>query len=208
MGEAGFLLPISVVLLGWVLAGGSPGPATLSISGTAMSEGRVSALLVAAGIVVGSATWGIAAALGFSAVMMANAWLFEMLRYAGAAYLLYLAVKSLRSAWTGGAVKPVAASKKALFRRGLLLHLTNPKAILSWGAIYAIVLAPDAGAGQVWQLFGILICASMLVFFGYAVLFSFAPVARAYAKSRRWFELGFGVLFGAASLKILTVKLT
>ena len=208
MGESVFLLPIGVVLVGWVLAGGSPGPATLTISGTAMGEGRGAALLVAAGIVAGSAAWGIAAALGFSAVMMANVWLFELLRYAGAAYLLYLAVKSLRAAWHGQAVKPVKPAKGAWFTKGLLLHLTNPKAILSWGSIYAIVLAPNAGMGAVWQLFGMLICASMLVFFGYALLFSLAPIARAYAKSRRWFDLAFGLLFGAASLKILTVKVT
>lgn len=199
------LLPLGVIVGGWVLAGGSPGPATLAISGTAMGQGRRAGLMIAAGVVTGSACWGIAAALGFSAVMMANAWLFEMLRYAGAGYLLYLAVKSLRSAWRGGAVAVQPAGPGGgVFVKGMLLHLTNPKAILSWGSVYAIALAPGAPLGAVWTLFGVLICASVTVFFGYALLFSAPPIARAYARSRRWFELAFGALFGGASLKILT----
>lgn len=202
------LIPLWVVLTGWILAGGSPGPATLTISGTSMALGRKPGLLVATGVLAGSACWGIAAALGFSAIMMANAWVFEVVRYAGAAYLLFLALKSLRSAFRGGEAPEIRPTTRSLFTKGFLLHLTNPKAILAWGSVYAIALSPNAGWMAVWQLFLSLICASALVFLGYAVLFSAAPVARLYAKSRRWFELAFGVLFGAASLKFLTVRLT
>lgn len=205
--EAQFLLPVGLVVLGWVIAGGSPGPATLTISGTAMSRGRLPGVQVALGVLAGSASWGVAAALGFSAIMMANAWLFEIVRYAGAAYLLFLATKSLLSALRGGPAALVKTSGRSLFLKGLLLHLTNPKAILAWGAVYAIALAPDASWYVVWQLFTILFAASAAVFLGYAILFSVPPVARFYARSRRWFELAFGVLFGAASLKILTMRL-
>lgn len=205
--DAQFLLPIGVVVLGWILAGGSPGPATLTISGTAMSRGRLAGLQVALGVLVGSASWGVAAALGFSAVMMANVWLFELVRYAGAAYLLFLAAKSLMSAWRGGSATLVKTSSRSHFAKGLLLHLTNPKAILSWGSVYAIVLAPGAPWYVVWQLFTMLFAASALVFLGYALLFSVPPVARFYARSRRWFELAFGLLLGAASLKLLSVRL-
>lgn len=202
------LLPLPAVLLGWMLMGGSPGPATLAISGISMQQGRSAGLSLAAGIVAGSAMWGIAAAVGFSAVMMANVWLFEVIRYLGASYLLYLALKSLRSAWRGdGNVAPYVPHKR-LFTKGLLLHLTNPKAILGWGAVYAIALVPGSGAVAVWSLFAALICCSVVVFFGYALLFSSGPIARAYVKARRGFELTFGLLFGVASFKILTARLT
>ena len=196
-----------VILLGWLLAGGSPGPATLAISGTAMSAGRGAGLAIASGVIVGSASWGIAAGLGMSAVMLANAWVFEVVRYAGAAYLLWLAVKSFRRAWQG--VSPVlAASRRArLFAKGLALHLTNPKAILAWGAIYAIALPPGADSAAVWQLFTALILTSMCLFWGYALLFSIPAIARAYTRAARWFEGGFAVLFGAASIRILTARI-
>lgn len=203
-----FILPLWTVLLGWMIAGGSPGPATLSISGTSMAFGRAAGLQVAAGVVVGSASWGVAAGLGFSALMMAHVWLFELIRYAGAGYLLWLAIKSLRSAWAGGPAAPATAVPGGLFFKGLLLHLTNPKAILSWGAIYAVALTPGAGASAVWSLFAVLIMGSMVVFFGYAMLFAARPVAVAYSRARRWFDLAFGMLFGAASVRILTARLT
>lgn len=203
-----FILPLGAVLLGWMVAGGSPGPATLTISGTAMEHGRRAGLTVAAGIVCGSAIWGIAAGLGLSAVMVANAWVMEAVRIAGALYLLWLALKSARSAWRGTAVAQPRAAHRHLFAKGLLLHLTNPKAILSWGSIYAITLAPDAGPGAVWSLFALLSAGSMTVFFGYGALFALPPVARAYARTRRLFDTVFALLFGAASLKLLTLRLT
>lgn len=200
-------LPLWSILMGWMIAGGSPGPATLAISGMSMAHGRPAGLQLAAGVVVGSACWGIAAGLGLSAIMMAHVWLFEAVRYAGAAYLFWLAIKSLRSAWRGQPAQGIAGGTARPFLKGLLLHLTNPKAILSWGAIYAIALTPGAGPVGVWGLFAALISASMLVFFGYALLFATAPVSRAYERARRWFDLAFGMLFGAASLRILTARL-
>lgn len=202
-----FLIPLPLILLGWAIAGGSPGPATLTISATSMGQGRTAGLLLAAGVVVGSAMWGIAAALGFSAIMMANVWLFEAVRYAGAAYLLYLALKSLRSAWLGQEVKAPQATRGGVFAKGLALHLTNPKAILSWGAIYALALESSAGPASVVLLFCALSVTSMVVFFGYALLFSSAPIARGYVRMKRGFDLAFGVLFGAASLKLLTARI-
>lgn len=202
------LFPLPLILLGWVIGGGSPGPATLSISGTSMAHGRGMGLRLATGVIVGSATWGIAAALGFSAIMMSNAWLFNIIRYLGALYLLYLACKSLISAWRGHPSKPQDISRVGAFGKGLMLHLTNPKAVLGWGAIYAVVLTPNAQPASVALLFGALILTSMTVFWGYAILFSSAPIARGYARLKRWFDLVFGLMFGLASLKLLTTKLS
>lgn len=198
---------IFLILFGWAVAGGSPGPATLAISGAAMGGGRAAGLAMAAGVVAGSASWGIAAGLGMSALMLANAWVFEVIRYLGAGYLLYLAMKSLRSAIKGGGVQTKTPSLEKVFLKGFLIHITNPKAILSWGAIYAIALPSGAGALQVWQLFGMLILTSNLVFFGYGILFSNLAIVRGYTAAKRWFDGGFALLFGAASLKIFTAKL-
>lgn len=196
-----------LVVLGWAIAGGSPGPATLAISGTAMSAGRAAGVSVASGVVVGSASWGIAAALGMSALMLANAWVFEVIRYAGAAYLLYLAAKSLRSAVRPKPLTMQAQSNESLFLKGFLIHITNPKAILAWGAIYAIALPSGASTGMVWQLFGLLVTTSIIVFIGYGILFSHPAVVRGYVSAKRWFDALFAALFGAASLKILTARL-
>lgn len=200
---------LAALLLAWALAGGSPGPATLTISGTAIARGRLAGVVSGCGILAGSASWGLASALGMGAVMLTNAWIFIALKYIGALYLGYLALKSFRSAWQGNAAKEQAALKgglKRVFVKSLAIHLTNPKAILSWGAIYAIALPAGAPSSAVFILFAELVSVSAVVFIGYGILFSSPWIVEKYRRARRAFELGFGVLFGAASVKILTTQ--
>lgn len=196
---------------GWMLAGGSPGPATLSIAGTSMNYGRKSGLIFALGILAGSASLGLAAAFGMSAIMLANAWVFEVIRYIGAAYLFYLATKAFRSAMRPNSamlIKSHGGSARRIFSRGLLIHLTNPKAILTWGSIYSIILPTGSNTAEVFQMFGILFAGSIVIFLGYALLFSSPRIVQGYQRLRRGFDMLFAVFFGAASLKLLTMRLT
>lgn len=197
----------ALVQIGWMVAGGSPGPTTLSIVGTSMDRGRAAGLAMALGILIGSASWGIAAVLGVSAIMMANAWLFELLRYTGAAYLMWLAFKAMKSAMTtkGSLVaRPRQGGLKTLVAKGALIHLTNPKAIFSWGAIFALVTEPGAGPAAALYAFALLYSASAVVFLGYGLLFSTPTAVSIYTRARRGFEGAFALFFGAATLKLLT----
>ena len=196
--------------IGWILAAGSPGPATMGIIGTAMTAGRGSGLAFALGISAGSATWGIAAAMGLAAIMLANAWIFEIIRYVGAAYLGWLAIKALKSAWIGGDTKmgtPFKGGPKVLFAKGAAIHLTNPKAVLGWGALFSIIVPIGATPAILFQYFAALYAGSLLVFVGYAFLFSSQKMVAAYARASRWFDLTFAAFFGFASFKILTARL-
>ena len=202
---------LTLVLIAWAVAAGSPGPATLAIAGTSMNRGRQAGLGIAFGITCGSAAWGMAATLGLSAIMTANAWMFEVLRYVGAGYLLYLAIKAMRSALSQKPLMPLVgddAPVRRQFVKGLLIHLTNPKAVLGWGAGFTLVAPKDGGFAALLEAYGVLLAVSACVFLGYAVLFSTAGFARAYTRARRWFEGTFAVMFGYAGLKILTAKLT
>ncbi|SMO86955.1 LysE family translocator [Ruegeria faecimaris] len=199
------------IWIAWLMAGGSPGPATMGIAGTAMNEGRRAGLVFALGICAGSAAWGIAAALGLSAIMLANVWVFEMIRYVGVAYLGWLALKALKRALSSDEMalgNPVTGSLRAIFAKGAAIHLTNPKAILSWGSIYAIVAPNDASLPMLLGYFGLLYAGSLLIFISYAFLFSSERTVRAYRRARRWFDFAFAGFFGVASYKILTVRLS
>lgn len=205
-----FTFEFMLVWFGWLLAGGSPEPATLSIAGTAMQRGCGAALIVSLGILAGSASWGIAAALGLSAIMLANAWVFEIVRYFGAAYLLRLALKALRFAFKpSGGVNgtPFSDGPRALFAKGMALHITYPKAILSWGSIYALVSPVGATDGDLFGYFGVLYAGSIMIFIGYAFLFSSPWIVAGYARARRWFDFAFAGFFGFASVKIITARL-
>ena len=175
-----------------------------------MNVGRKAGLCFAVGVLSGSMFWGLMAALGMGALMLTHVWVFEVLRYLGAAYLLYLAIKSLRSALNAsraGAGNAHYGTPLQIYGKGMLLHLTNPKAILSWGSVYAIVIAADAGVMGALGLWAFLLTGSALIFIGYAFLFSSPAMVRAYMKMRRGFEFAFAFMFGAAALKIFTARL-
>ena len=201
---------LTLILLAAFIAVASPGPAVLAIAGTSIRAGRRTGLVFAAGVVTGSLTWSIGAAAGLSAVMLANAWLIEIVRYCGAAYLLFLAFKSARSALTPGETELpgfAAASARRAYARGLALHLTNPKAILFFGSLYSFGVPADASLADLAMIVALVGVQSAIVLHGYAVLFSNPVVVRGYLKLRRWFDGVFALAFGYAGVKILTAKL-
>lgn len=201
---------LPIILFAAFIASGSPGPATLAIAGTSMSSGRRSGLALASGVTTGSFIWSVSAAFGLGAVMAANAWIFEVIRYFGAGYLMWLAIKSARSAWLGNALdtKTMAhTTPRRAYAKGLALHLTNPKAILFFGALYAIgipVNTPPSGLAMVILAVGL---QSLIMFHLYAVIFSSAAMTAAYARAKRWFEGFFAVAFGAIAVRVLTARI-
>ncbi|RLQ85284.1 LysE family translocator [Notoacmeibacter ruber] len=200
---------LPLILLAALIATGSPGPATLAIAGTSMTSGRSAGLPIASGITVGSLMWSIAAALGLGAVMLANAWVFEVIRYGGSAYLMYLAFKSARSAVSRKDVpmKSMTGRPPALFAKGLMLHVTNPKAILFFGSLYSIGIPAGTSASQLAIVIIAVGLQSFIVFHGYALLFSSQAMTRLYLRLRRIFEGAFAIGFGFAGTKILTARL-
>ena len=200
---------LALLYIAWLIGGGSSGPATLALASTGMARGRKAALALAMGSLVGSGAWAIAAAAGFSAAMVANAWLTDSLRIIGVLYILWLAFKSIRSAlrpWAPTMAAAMPAKPAKAFLGGLMLHVTNPKAILSWGAVYAVAVPPGAGVAELAGMGLFLFSGSIIVFVGYALMFSTEAAMRRYMRARRWFEAAFGVLFGGAAIAILSAR--
>ena len=201
---------LSAILVAAFVTSASPGPATLGIAGTSMVAGRKHGLALAAGITTGSLCWSVGAALGLGAAMMANPWLLEFMRYAGAAYLLWLAFKSARGALKAGEAPTAAMAGATLgktYMKGLLLHLTNPKAILFFVALYAIGIPAGTPAEALAGVIAAVGLQSFLIFHGYALVFSNGAIARVYARLRRWFDATFACVFGYAGIKVLAARL-
>lgn len=184
----------------------SPGPSTLAISAASMSQSRKHGLALASGISTGSLVWNVSAALGLGAIMAANDVVFEVFRYVGAGYWLYLAYNSLRSALKPKHVAQTEVKKASLtttYFIGLALPLVNPKAILFFTALYAIGVPADANS---WDLSIVVIAMALqtaLIMHIYAVIFSIPKVVESYKRLSRWFDGVFTAVFGFAALKIL-----
>lgn len=200
---------LPLILLAALVAAISPGPATLALAGTSMGSGRAAGLSLASGITTGSFIWSVAAAAGLGALMLANAWLFEIIRYAGAGYLLFLGYKSARSALSDKemAVRAMSGGKARLYSKGLLLHLTNPKAVLFFGSLYSVGVPLGSSLTDLAIVIMAVGVQSAIIFHGYAFLFSSKVMTRTYLRLRRWFEGAFAVGFGLAGLRILTARL-
>lgn len=173
-----------------------------------MSQGHRAGLALASGVCIGSLCWSALAAFGLGTLMLAHAWLSEMVRYLGAAYLILLAWKAARSAISSEPMtlpRDLAPNGRAL-RRALTLHLTNPKAILFFGSLYSLGVPADASAGDLLMVLAAVGIQSTLVFLGYALLFSVPRVIGFYLRLRRIFEAAFALAFAAAGLKILATR--
>ncbi|MBX5089610.1 LysE family translocator [Rhizobium lentis] len=196
-----------VVYIAYVIAAGSPGPSNMAIMNVAMSQGRRPALVLAAGVITMSTCWGLIAVTGISTVLVRYANALIILKIAGGLYLLWLAWKAARSAVAadapaGGPARPTAAPG-TLYRRGILMHLGNPKAVLAWVAIMSLGLKPGASPDMALMAFGGCVLLGISIFGGYAVLFSTAPMVRGYARARRWIEASLAVFFAGAGSRLL-----
>ena len=131
------LTAIWAFTLAAALATVTPGLDTALVLRTAAVEGRRRALMAAFGIGCGVMTWGSAAALGLAELLRVSAVAYEIVRWAGAAYLVYLGARMLLRPRTAfGPAEPAAAGEhngtKAIpgvewFARGFLTNLLNPK---------------------------------------------------------------------------------
>ena len=111
----------------------TPGPDTLLTIRNTLAGGRRGGLLTAAGVSAGQLTWTVASAFGLAALLQASQTIFGWLKLCGAAYLIYLGIHTLVSAWRRkpavvAAPAPVLGGSAA-FRQGLISNLANPKMV-------------------------------------------------------------------------------
>lgn len=124
-----------------------PGPDMLFVLTNSVGRGAGAGLLCAAGIALAMVVHTATAVLGLSLLFERSAWAFEIVRYAGAAYLLWLGVKALRSSGDGVAGAPGAGTLPALaaLRRGFLTNLLNPKVVVFFAAFLPQFVSPENG---------------------------------------------------------------
>lgn len=116
----------------------SPGPAVLSVALESASNGFKASLAVTMGIAFGNVIFFILSATGIAALIAASSFMFSIIKWAGVAYLLYLGLSAIFSksggiSFDGNKNKKDKISKR--FLKGLILELSNPKALLYFSAL-------------------------------------------------------------------------
>lgn len=197
-------------LLGvWLLAVLTPGPDFVVVVQYATARSRRQGAMVVVGVSTAILLWATGSMLGLSVLMTRLSWLYEIVRLAGAGYLVYLGVRTLWSSRRaarpatepGGPGERTSAEREAArrehggrgglfraWRTGFLTNAANPKAVAFFGSLLGALLPPQPSvelrAAVIAAIVGIALAWYLLV----VGVFGSAPVARAYHRLRRWVD--------------------
>jgi threonine/homoserine/homoserine lactone efflux protein len=148
------LLPAAPLLAAFVAASlvlaVTPGPGVIYIVARSLSQGRGSGLASVAGVALGNFGNAVGASLGLAALFAVSSAAFTVVKWAGAAYLVWLGVQALRLRGATQAAAPAPEPLARVFREGVIISLLNPKTTLFFAAFLPQFVSPvGAGSGSV-----------------------------------------------------------
>ena len=165
----------------------SPGPNLLYLASRSICQGRSAGFSSLAGVCTGMFCYMLATAAGLSALFSAVPIAYDAVRWAGAAYLLWLAYKILTTR-SGAAISATLhiESRAQLYSRGLLTCLLNPKIVITYGALLPQFIDPTSGhvLGQTLVLGLVQIVAAASA---HSLVILFAAAAASMASQHRFF---------------------
>ncbi|MEW6449070.1 MAG: LysE family translocator [Pseudomonadota bacterium] len=147
-----FLVAVAILEL-------TPGPNMGYLASLAMTRGRVAGLIATAGVACGLAVHAVVAGLGAGALIQNSVLLYEVLRWIGVGYLLFLAWEGWRPATENSPEKADLSDAGALFVRGFLSNVFNPKSILFFVTVIPRFIGTDPGDRSIpfqMTVFGVL----------------------------------------------------
>jgi homoserine/homoserine lactone efflux protein len=185
----------------------APGPNVLFVMTQAAWRGPRAGMFAALGIETANSLYVLFSAVGLASLIAASGAAFEIIKWAGAAYLAWLGFQAVRSSFSTAEVSPLSAGKASAraYRDGLMVGLGNPKTILFFLALFPQFIDP---ARAVWAQSLLLGGLSIVLDFCVQCLYTVAGGALSKALSRnsvkRWFERCIGGAFmGLAVLAAL-----
>lgn len=131
-----------------------PGPAVLYVVARSVEQGRVAGVVSVAGISLATMVHALAGTLGLSAILMSSSLAFSVVKYIGAAYLIYIGIRIIL---TKQDIRVHTTSRKRtlmrLFTEGFIVNLFNPKTALFFFAFLPQFIRPDSGFSVPVQFF-------------------------------------------------------
>jgi RhtB (resistance to homoserine/threonine) family protein len=200
-----YLIVMSVSFVAMV----SPGPDFLIVLRNALGLGRKHGIVTALGIGAGLSIHMAYCLMGIGLVISQSILLFSAIKYAGAAYLLWLGYKSIKSkGWSidASAAKNKQKSLKKAFAEGFITNAFNPKATMFFLALFTQVIAPETPFS--WQLiYSISIIIVAAIWFStVSIVLTHTTLRAALARFSKWIDRVTGVMLIGLGLKIITEK--
>ncbi len=189
-----------------------PGPSTLYILGRSVAQGRKAGVLSVLGIGAGTLCHILTVAFGLSAVLAASQVAFGVIKYAGAAYLVYLGVQTLRKSAGKRAVPEAKTSEVQagrIFGQGLMTQVLNPKVSIFFIALLPQFVRPAEAHSPLPFLFlGTLFVSQDTLWFLFVASFSasFTAVLRRSSRFEIALKWATGLLYIGLGLNLLRVK--
>lgn len=187
----------------------TPGPNMIYLVSRSLCQGRTAGVTSWFGVVLGFTVHMLCAAIGLTALFMAVPMGYELLKFAGALYLLWLAWQAIRP----GSRSPFEARElqaeapRKLFVMGLLTSILNPKVAIFYLSVLPQFISPESGSVLAQSL----ILGITQVFIGSSVNLAFtlsaAGIAGWFAKNRFWLAVQryiMGLVLGALAIKLLS----
>ncbi len=194
-----FLLTSLIVVL-------IPGTGVIFTVSTGLAQGRRASVLASVGCTLGIVPHLLATVLGLAAVMHASALAFQLLKYVGVAYLLYLATATWRdhSAFTFQPVQD-KGSALSLVVKAFVLNILNPKLTIFFLAFLPQFVVPDSESplGQLLGLSGVFMAMTFAVFVLYGLLaHAFRNAVIESPRVQAWLRRGFAGAFAGLGARL------
>ena len=162
----------------------APGPDNLQVLARGISQGRAAGLVAALGFAAGISFHTTLAALGVAALLKSSPVAFEAVKLAGAAYLVWIGIKAIRSKGLSSAHERPSQPLAVVFRQSVIGNLLNPKVTLFFIVFLPQFVNPHGGQSVMLQMFelgGVFMLQTVAVFSVFGVA---AGMIGAYLKRR------------------------
>ncbi|KGM27188.1 lysine transporter LysE [Photorhabdus luminescens] len=196
------LVVITISTLGML----SPGPDFFLVVKNAIRYQRSAAMMTVMGLIAAIACHMVYCVAGLAIVITTTPWLFNLMKYAGAAYLIWIGINSLFS--RGGNTltldaqpRQIVTFKKA-FMQGFLCNLLNPKATLFFLAIFTQLLNINSGVGEKLWYASIIWGLAVIYWPLLVILIQSAPVRRGLAKTQKVIDKLLGIVLIGLGVKV------
>lgn len=202
-------LSFSTIML---LAVASPGPDFVITVRNAVLHSQKIGIYTAVGIGLGICVHLTYSILGLAALISQSVMLFNVIKFAGAAYLIYIGFKALRSKGydqqviVGDTDKPKAISDAKALWQGLLTNTLNPKATMFFLALLPQFMGPEMPMNQKLLLGATAVIIPTIWFIGVSVILNQKHIRRTFLKSAKWIDRVCGGLLMALGVRLALLK--